>query len=360
MLRPLPAGAFVCARFRGGRSVECAILAGLTATFGAVGRSRYRASNRSPRLYDHHGADHPLPRCGTRTDRRGPGVGGHPLPQRGGEHRGVRRRGAQGDRGRRHHRRGRRGRQRLRGSQRRAGPGLRRPRGHRAASRLRLRVPGRLRRRPRPIHRDGRRRPHLRLRRDPQLRPRAGRRRRPRHGRPDGQHPARRDAVAAPVRGQPAAVGVPEPALQDRRARRPLRHARDPPRQARGARPAHPGDGVRLRDGHPGRQGAPGHPRVPHRLPPARRRVEALDLSGRLAAPALPAGAQPHAPLHHPRRDPVAPRRDRDARLAQRGGAVRPLVAAAHHDRRLAAAHRRRPGADPRPVRPRLRHVLHA
>ncbi len=37
--------------------------------------------------------------------------------------------------------------------------------------------------------------------------------------------------------------------------------------------PAHARHGVRERDGHPGLQGAPGHPRVPDRVPPARRRV---------------------------------------------------------------------------------------
>ena len=53
----------------------------------------------------------------------------------------------------------------------------------------------------------------------------AGRRR---HGdrRPHGEHPPGRDAVAAPLRRQPAAVGLPQRAVQNRRARRALRHAR--------------------------------------------------------------------------------------------------------------------------------------
>ena len=40
--------------------------------------------------------------------------------------------------------------------------------------------------------------------------------------------------------------------------------------------------------------------RVPDRVPPARRRVEALDVARRLASPALPARAQPDASLHRP------------------------------------------------------------
>ena len=74
-------------------------------------------------------------------------------------------------------RRGDRGRQRLRGRQRRAGP--RRPARRvvtRAPPRLRQRLPRRLRRRARPLHRDGRRRPHLRLQRDPALRRASSRR----------------------------------------------------------------------------------------------------------------------------------------------------------------------------------------
>ena len=43
------------------------------------------------------------------------------------------------------------------------------------------------------------------------------RRRRARHGRPDGQHPAGRDAVAAPLRRQPGAHRRPEPVLPHRR-----------------------------------------------------------------------------------------------------------------------------------------------
>ena len=39
---------------------------------------------------------------------------------------------------------------------------------------------------------------------------------------------------------------------------------------------------------------------VPDRVPPARRRVEAVELPRRLAPPALPARPQPDAPVHHP------------------------------------------------------------
>ena len=65
----------------------------------------------------------------------------------------------------------------------------------------------------------------------------------------------------------------------------------------------------------------PRHPPVPDRVPPPGRRVEALDLERRLAPPALPAGAQPDAPLHHPGLRAV---RDRgDHRLPGRGGGER-------------------------------------
>ena len=158
-----------------------------------------------------------------------------------------------------------------------------------------------LRRGPRPLHRHGRRRPHVRLRRDPALRraPRGGRR--ARDGRPDGQHPPGRDAVAAPLRRQPGAHRHPQPLLPHRRQGRPLRHAGAPPRRAAAPRPAHDGHGVRLGDGDPGVEGEPRHPRVPDRVPPARGRVEALELPRRLAAPALPAGAQPDAPVRRSR-----------------------------------------------------------
>ncbi len=187
--------------------------------------------------------------------------------------------------------RGRRRRQRLDRSQRGACDRRRRTRDLRAASRLRVRLHGRLRRRPRQVHRHGRRRPHVRLQRDPALRARARQGRRARHGRPDGQHQARRDAVAAPVRRQPGPQRDPQRLLQDRHQRRPLRHARAAPGRAAAAGPAHHRDGVRVGDGHPGGQGTAAHRRVLDRLPPARRRVQAQHVAGRLAASALPARA---------------------------------------------------------------------
>ena len=51
-------------------------------------------------------------------------------------------------------------------------------------------------------------------------------------GRPHGQHPARRDAVAAPLHRQPDPDGAPQPLLPHRGPRRPLRHARAAPRRA--------------------------------------------------------------------------------------------------------------------------------
>ena len=62
------------------------------------------------------------------------------------------------------------------------------------------------------------------------------------------------------------------------------------------------GHGVRLRDGDPRLQGEPADRRVPDRIPPARRREQALELPRRLAPPALPARPQPQPPVHPPRR----------------------------------------------------------
>src|ERR671934_141420 len=60
---------------------------------------------------------------------------------------------------------------------------------------LRQRLPRRARGRARRLHRDGRRRPDLRLRRDPAFRARARRRRAGRDRKPYAPHPARRDAA---------------------------------------------------------------------------------------------------------------------------------------------------------------------
>ena len=174
--------------------------------------------------------------------------------------------------------------------------------GARAEARLRERVPRRLRRRAGRLHRDGRRRPHLRLRRHPALRDQARRGRRPRDGRPHEGHPAGRDALAPPLRREPGAHRDPQPLLPHRRARRALRHARGPALGAATPRPADHGDGVRLRDGDPRGQGAARDRGDPDPLPPARGRVEALELPGRLAPPSLPARAQPHLAVHRPGR----------------------------------------------------------
>ena len=168
----------------------------------------------------------------------------------------------------------------------------------RAPARLRQRLSRRLRGGERQVHRDGRRRPDVRLQRDPPLRRRAERRRGAGDGRPHGQHPARRDAVAASLHRQPAALGAAELLLPHGRQGRPLRHAGAAPRRAAPSGPAHDRHGVRLGDGDPRLQGAPEDRRVPDRIPPARGRIEAVELPRRLAPSALPAGPQPHAPVH--------------------------------------------------------------
>ena len=102
--------------------------------------------------------------------------------------------------------------------------------------------------------------------------------------------------------GNPVLTGLAQPALRHRGEGRPLRDARGPARCAAPARPAHHRHGAGLRDGDPSREGGPRHPPVPDRVPPAARRVEALDLGGRMEASALPAGAQPDSSLPDPRR----------------------------------------------------------
>ena len=77
------------------------------------------------------------------------------------------------------------------------------------------------------------------------------------------------------------------------------------------------GHGVRLRDGDPGLQGEPDDRRVPDRIPPARRREQALELPRRLAPPALPARPQPEPPVHRPRRR-AGRRRHADRRARRR------------------------------------------
>ena len=143
--------------------------------------------------------------------------------------------------------------------------------------------------------------------------------------RPHGQHPAGRDAVAAPLRRQPAPDRPAEPVLPHRRQGRPLRHARAAPRRAAAPGPAHDRHGVRLGDGDPRLQGEPEDRRVPDRIPPARRREQALELPRRLAPSALPARAQPQPPVHRPRRGARRPghadRRVRRARASTSSGA---------------------------------------
>ena len=129
----------------------------------------------------------------------------------------------------------------------------------------------------------------------------------------DNIHPGR-DAVAAPLRRQPGAHRRAQPLLPHGRERRALRHARAAPRRAAAPRPAHDRDGVRLGDGDPGLEGEARHPRVPDRVPPARRREQAVELPRRLAPPALPARPQPDAPVHAPGRAAARARRARRAR----------------------------------------------
>ena len=190
---------------------------------------------------------------------------------------------------------------------------------------------------------------------------RARGRRRPRDGRPDGQHPAGRDAVAAPLRRQPGPLRLPQPPLPHRRPRRPLRHARAAPRHAPGARPAHARDGVRVRDGDPRRQGA------------ASRSASSRSSTTRAAASRSSTRFRDgwrhlrfllvHSPTHLfiiPGLRDDGPRRDRDARssLAQLNLFGRAWDLHARSPARC-CIDRRHAGRRARPLRARLRHVLH-
>ncbi|CAA9468623.1 MAG: glycosyl transferase, family 2, partial [uncultured Solirubrobacteraceae bacterium] len=110
----------------------------------------------------HRTPSHLPPRRRGRRAPRAPRLGRHPVPERGGEHRAVRAHRARRPRSRGHPGRGGRGRQRLHGRLGRAGRRGGRARRARAAARLRVRLPGRLRRRPRQVHRHGRRGPDVR------------------------------------------------------------------------------------------------------------------------------------------------------------------------------------------------------
>ena len=246
----------------------------------------------------------------------------------------MRRRGARGDRADGRRGRGDRRRQRLRGRLGAPGRARGRARGRRAPPRLRQRLPRRLRRIPRPLHRDGRRRPDLRLQGDPALRRGARRGRRDGDRRPHGQHPAGSDAVAAPLRRQPDPHRTAQPVLPHRHQRRPLRHARAAPRRAAAPGPAHDGHGVRLGDGDQGLQGEPADRRVPDRIPPARRREQALELPRRLAPPALPARPQPQPPVHPPGRRARGRGRARDGARRRGTRPVRPRMGDPRPDRR--------------------------
>ena len=167
--------------------------------------------------------------------------------------------------------------------------------------------------------------------------------------------------MAAPLRRQPDPHRHPQPLLPHRRQRRALRHAR---RSA--------ATSCRVLDLRTtGMEFASEMViraskekldirRVPDRVPPARRRVEALELPRRLAPPALPAGPQPDAPVHPARRGDGRPRRARSrCRRAAQIDIFGRSVGPAHDDRRLPAARSSAPGRLARPVRARLRQVLH-
>ena len=108
-----------------------------------------------------------------------------------------------------------------------------------------------------------------------------------------GDDPRGRDAVPEPIRRQSDPHGHAQRPLRREGLRRPLRDARRASGGASRARPPLDRNGVRVRDGLQGVPAGPHRERGPHRLLPARRRVEAEPLRRRLAPRPLHAPLQP-------------------------------------------------------------------
>ena len=207
-----------------------------------------------------------------------------------------------------------------------------------------------------------RRRPDVRLRRDPALRRAARRRRRARHGRPDGQHPARarcRGCTAtSATRCSPASsTSSSAPASATRTAAcAALRRDVLPRLDLRTTGMEFASEMV-IR----AVEGEARHPRVPDRVPPARRRVASSRASATAGATCASCSSTAR------RTCSCCPGacmlalgaldRARSSLLADRR--LRPRVGPAHDGRRRAADDRRHAGRRARPVRARLRHVLH-
>ena len=122
---------------------------------------------------------------------------------------------------------------------------------------------------------------------------------RPGHGHAaQGQHPARRHALVAPLDRQPdplrhAAAASTAPASPTRTAA----CARSPARRYERMAPAHHRHGARLRDGRQRAALAAAPRRDPDHLPPARRRLQAQRAARRLAARALHAAVLALVPV---------------------------------------------------------------
>ena len=160
--------------------------------------------------------------------------------------------------------------------------------------------------------------------------------------------------------GNPVLSRHAQPLLPHRRARRPLRHARLPPRRAARARAAHDRHGVRVRDGDPGGQGQARDPPAADHLPPARRRRRSSRASATAGATC--------ASCSSTRRRTCSPL---PGALLLLAGVLVGLVSLSGiellgrewqlHSMIAGSllADRRHPGARPRALRPRLRPLLH-
>ena len=236
-----------------------------------------------------------------------PCFGGHPLPQRGGEHRGVRAPRAVRPGRERARRRGDRRRQRLGGRQRRARPRGRRHGRRRAAARVRQAyLAGFAAARgdyivmiDADLTYDFEEIPRFVEQLDDGAELVMG-------NRMKNIEPGAM-SLAEPHR-QPDPLRLPQPALPNADRRRPLRAARGPPRRAAALDLHSTGMEFASEMVIRAARGTARHPRAADRAAPARRRVEALAVPRRLAAPPPDARLQPRLPLPRPRRGDGRPR----------------------------------------------------
>ena len=161
--------------------------------------------------------------------------------------------------------------------------------------------------------------------------------------------------------GNPVLTGVLNVFFRTGVERRALRHARAAARRAAAARPAHDRHGVRLRDGDPGRRrrsSTSASSRSSTTRAAARASCRASATAGATCASCSSTARRTCSCC--PGAIMLVARRARSRSIvAAADRRLRPRVGPAHDGRRRAADDRRHAGRRARPVRARLRHVLH-